>query len=137
MKNEFVFGPRDEVDRFARTKRWEPNGRAAWIRHDGGFVDFLAVEEQLAALAKGERVYVVGKLSDEGRRDHNQNVSRTFDLEEIVSADRSVMAVQLEASAEINTTVVMIRDLGIMVVIGRRGRGRNHDFHFTAGVLGL
>jgi hypothetical protein len=68
MKNEFVFGPREEVDRFARTKRWEPNGRASWIRRDGGCVYFLVVEEQLAAIAKGERVYLVRKPSAVGLR---------------------------------------------------------------------
>ena len=61
--NEFVFGAREKVDRFAQTKRWQPNGRASWVRRDGGCVYFLAFEEQLAGVSKGERVYAVGKLS--------------------------------------------------------------------------
>jgi len=40
------------------------NKRASlMVRRDGGCVYFLAFEEQLAGISKGERLYVVGKLS--------------------------------------------------------------------------
>jgi hypothetical protein len=60
--NEFIFGSRENVDRLARARLWQPNGRASWLRRDGGCVYFLAFEEQLAGISKGERVYVVGKV---------------------------------------------------------------------------
>jgi hypothetical protein len=63
MTNEFVFGPRDKVAHFARKRRWKPEGRASWLTPSGKCVHFLAFEEQRAAINKGERVYVVGKLS--------------------------------------------------------------------------
>jgi hypothetical protein len=68
MKNDYIFGPREEVDRFARTKRWEPDGRRSWVRPDGGCVCFLTFEEQFEAIAKGQRVYAVGKISAVGLR---------------------------------------------------------------------
>lgn len=61
--SEFIFGPRDAANQFARAKRWRPEGRASWLKPNGTCVHFLAFEEQLAGISKGERVYVVGKIS--------------------------------------------------------------------------
>jgi hypothetical protein len=62
-KNEYIVGSRENVDRFARAKRWQAEGRASWITPDGVCIHFLAFEEQLAAVSKGERLYVVGRLT--------------------------------------------------------------------------
>ena len=62
-KNDFIFGSRENVDGFARAKRWQSNGRASWVTPDGDCVLFLAFEEQLAAVREGERIYIVGKLT--------------------------------------------------------------------------
>jgi hypothetical protein len=61
--NEFIFGPREEANQFARKKGWRTEGRALWLKSNGTCVHYLAFEEQLEAVSKGERLYVVGKLS--------------------------------------------------------------------------
>ena len=67
-KNDFIFGSRENVDGFARAKRWQSNGRASWVTPDGDCVLFLAIEEQLAAVGAGDRIYIVGKLNMKYRR---------------------------------------------------------------------
>lgn len=66
--NAFVYGQREDVVRYAKTKRWRANGRASWLTRSDVCVHFLAFEEQLAGVSEGEHVYVVGKLSAECTR---------------------------------------------------------------------
>jgi len=71
--NEFIFGELDQADRFARAKRWRPDGRAAWAKPNGTCVHFIRFSEQLSAVGEGERVYVLGKLSASDKRTLKQN----------------------------------------------------------------
>jgi len=56
MNNEFIFGPFADAVKLARKNNWRHFGRAAWLTPELTCVYFLALEEQLAAVSKGERV---------------------------------------------------------------------------------
>ena len=59
--NAFIYGAREDVARYAKSKRWRANGRASLLTRSDVCVHFLAFEEQLTAVGKGERVYLVGQ----------------------------------------------------------------------------
>jgi len=60
--DEFIFGDRENARLFAKREQWRLVGRASWLKQDGTCVHFVCFMEQLAAVKRGERVYVVGKL---------------------------------------------------------------------------
>jgi hypothetical protein len=62
MRDEFIFGTRDAAELVAKRKRWRSAGRASWIKPDGTYVHLVTFPEQLEAMDRDERVYIVGTL---------------------------------------------------------------------------
>ena len=55
---QYLFAPSFYLaDQAAREKGWRPSGRSAWLKADGTTVCFICLEEQLAAVPPGTRVY--------------------------------------------------------------------------------
>jgi len=59
--DEFIFGDREAAIRFAKSQGWKEAGRVAWITPNGNCVHFIKFDEQLEAVKRGERVYLLGK----------------------------------------------------------------------------
>jgi hypothetical protein len=59
-QDEYIIGERAEIERFAKAQRWRPYGRSSWLTADDTKVHYLHFPEQLAALAAGATLHVVG-----------------------------------------------------------------------------
>ena len=62
MPSQFIVGKdRESVAQNVKALGWRKAGRASWLKPDGTEVHYLHFAEQLAGVASGDTVHIVGR----------------------------------------------------------------------------